>query len=569
MADQVTDPVIRASLRLLGVAAPASAQAASTVLRFLPTPDPVELPAGTLMNLERDAAGRGFTLDEPVVVLPVGPVEVTGRLQRDGGTLEFGHRYTGPRLAGQPVTLLVDVAAAPGVAPSWAATAADVPPAAELVWTVVGPDGSETPVTVTDETGAFRRGGLLRLRWPEVWNAVGAEPCRLRARAEWASYTEAVSIRGVYANAARARHLQPQQRDVSEQLATFAPLPGQRLVLPGTAGVLCAGPGEISLRVTEIDGSEQVWPSVADWTAAGPDDRVVIADRERGELLFGDGRAGRILRVRPGAPATVQYAVGGGELGNVGAGGTWARDGGAELAENPLPAEGGREAEPLSGATTRAAGDLRRADRVVTAPDAETLARTTPGVGVQRAHATVGLHPGFPCADVPTALSVTVVPNANRDGPASQWTRAPQPDDGALSAIAAQLAAGRLLGQEVFALPPAYRRVTVWLTISKTSRTDLLEGRVTDALVRFLDPLRGGPDNSGWPFGDPVRPSALIGVVRDVLGREAEVAELSVTLDDGEGSDCKDQPIGPRELVWLGAAHFSWVAALPAGAGLL
>ena len=58
-----------------------------------------------------------------------------------------------------------------------------------------------------------------------------------------------------------------------------------------------------------------------------------------------------------------------------GSGGAWVRDGGAERAVNPVPATGGREAEPLDRTTMRAGGELRRAARTVTVSDAEDLAR--------------------------------------------------------------------------------------------------------------------------------------------------------------------------------------------------
>ena len=568
MAEQVTDPVTRASLRLLGAGSPSPTRVDRTVLSFRATAAPVERPAGTVMNLDRDAVGRRFTLDEPVVVLPIGAVEVAGRLRAAGDTLELRHHYSGPGLHNQAVSLLADVEAAPGVPPAWSRSAALVPPPAGLVWTAAGPDGTEMPVLVADQTGGFRRSGLLRLAWPAVWNSLGPEPCRLQARAVSGGYTEDVALRGVYANAVPASHREAQQRDIDDQLPNLAPLPGQRLLLPGTQGILLHGAGEVALRVTELDGTEHAWISVPDWTWVGPGDRVLVADRERGELALGDGRAGRILRARPGTSATVTCAVGGGAAGNIGPGGVWASDGGAELADNPVPAAGGSEAEVLAVATQRAAGDLARAGRVVTAADAEELALATPGAGLQRAHATVGLHPGFPCVDVPTAVTVTVVPYAARYQAPGEWTRAPQPDQGALSAAAAQLAAGRLIGQEVFVLPPAYRRVTVWVTISRTSRNDLLQTRVTEALLRFLDPLAGGSDGSGWPFGGPVRPSALIGVVRVVLGHEAEVSDLSAALDDAEATNCADLVLGRRELVWLGEAHTTWVTGVPAGSGL-
>jgi hypothetical protein len=568
MAEQVTAPVVRASLRLLGLTDPSPTRAATTVLCLRPGPAAATLPAGTLMNLEHDTLGRGVTLDEPVTVLPMGPVEVGGRLLAAGDQLELAHDHLGPRLAGRPVSLLVDLSEAPGVAPQWSRAAVEVPPAAELSWTAVGPDGTEAAVAVTDGTGGFRQSGLLRLAWPEVWDRLGGGRCRLRVRAVRGGWTEAVAVRGVYPNAVRATHRQPRQVDVSAQLQALLPLPGQRLQLPGTAGAVLDGPGDVWLRLTEVDGSEHTWTSVADWTWVGPDERVLVVDRARGELVFGDGRSGRVPRPRSAATATVGYALGGGPVGNVGSGSAWARDGGAELASNPLTAEGGAESEPLAAAAQRAAADLARADRTVTAADAEELALATPGVGLQRAHASLGLHPDFPCVEVPTALSVTVVPSAAREAAPAGWTRAPRPDAGALAAAQAQLAGGRLVGQEVFVLPPAYRRVTVWATVSQTARGQTVEARVTEALLRYLDPLEGGSDGRGWPFGAAVRPSALIGVVRTALGPESEVVSLAVALDDEAPTDCADLPIGARELVWLAAVHLSWVTAVPAGGGL-
>ena len=567
-AEQLTDPVIGASLRLLGVAGPAPTRSARTVLCFLPLAAPVQLPVGTLMNLERDALHRAFTLDEPVVVLPIGQIEVAGRLQVAGDVLELIHRYAGPRLSNQPVRLLVDLLAAPDVPPGWSDAAVEVPPAAALQWTAVGPDSSETAVTMTDGTGGFRRSGVLELTWPAVWNALGSEPCRLRVRAVRGSYTEAVQLHGVYANAVRATHREPRQDEVGARLEALLPLPGQRLPLTNTAGAMLDGPGQVSLRLTELDGVEHIWTSVADWGKVGPGDRVLVVDRPRGELVFGDGRAGRIPRIAPGTSAAVTYAIGGGQSGNVSSGSSWARAGGAELASNPTPAEGGADAQTLEAAVRRAADDLATADRPVTVSDAMELVLATPGIGLERVHATVGLHPDFPCVGVPMALTVTAVPYAGREAVSTDWTKAPVPDNGALAAARAQLGGRRLIGQEVFVLPPAYRRVNVWVTVSQTARSEALETRIKDALIRYLDPLRGGSSGDGWPFGGLVRPSALIGVVRSVLGPEADVATLSVALDNEPATDCADLVIGSRELVWLDDVQLTWTTAVPAGGGL-
>src|SRR5262249_51973301 len=158
----------------------------------------------------------------------------------------------------------------------------------------------------------------------------------------------------------------------------------------------------------------------------------------------------------------------------------------------------------------------------------------------------LGLHPDFPCLQIPSAMSVTVVPYADRAGDPATWTPAPVPDAGALTAALSHLGAGRLVAQEVFVLAPIYRRVTVQVTVSRGALSTTLEDRIRAALGRHLDPLCGGPDGTGWPFGGPVRPSDLIGVVSNELGPESVVTELAVALDDGSPSSCDELPIGER-----------------------
>ena len=571
MAEQVTDPTVRASLALLGVPEPAATRAARTVLCLTgPAPGvaaaPVDVPAGTVFTLDGDPRGRRFGTEQAVAVLPVGAFTVTGRMHTPGDTLELAHDYAGPRIAGGRLSLLVDVTAAPGVAPAWSPDAHDVSPAGMLRWTAVGPDGSEAVVAVADGTGGLRRAGLLGVDWPAPWNALGAGPCRLRATLVRGRFTEPVRVRGVHANAVPAAHRVAGVADLGPQLAALLPLPGGRLRLPGTAGQLLDGPDDVRLTLVEQDERPHAWTSVAAWTAIGPQDRVFLADRARGVLVFGDGRAGRIPR--PGPTGSAAYGVGGGEAGNLGPGGFWVRADGPETAVNPVPATGGREAETVADARRRAADDRAQADRTVTLADVAELTMGTPGVGVQRAHSELGLHPDFPCVPVPSAVSVVVVPFAARDGEVTSWTPDPQPDAGTLAAVRARLAGRRLAAQEVFVLPPVYRRVAMTLRVTRSARSPVLEQRVRAALGRHLDPLEGGADGSGWPFGGPVRLSALIGLVADELGPESTVSGLTVALDGGAASACDDLAIAPHELVCLDSVRVEWVLAEPTGGGL-
>jgi hypothetical protein len=564
-AEQATEDAVRSALGLLGLAGPAPARAATTVLA-LSGPSVSRLAAGTAMLLTDDAVGRRFALVGDVDVLPVHAVSWEGRLLDAGDRLDLLLDRDGPRVVDRVLSLLVEVPTS--VPPAWDDDAADVPPPGELRWTAVGPDGAEEDVVVDDGTDGLRRSGLVRASWPEVWNRVGGHGCRLRITSTTGGWPEPARITGVHANAVVARHLVPERADVAAQLAGWLPLPGQVLRVPGTAGLLADGRGEAELTLTERDGTDQIWSAVTTWVGVGPADRVFVIDRERGELHFGDGLAGRVPRPAAHAQAELRYGVGAGALGNPGSHGVWAQEGGAVVGTNPAPATGGADAESVVAARQRATDELARPGRVVTAADAQEIALATPGVAVARAHVSPGHHPGHPCVEVPTALTVTLVPEVDRTRPPDDWTAAPTPDRGLLAAVLARLTAARLLGHEVFVGPPSYRAVRVRLTVSRSGRDEEVRERIIEALRRHLDPLEGGVDGDGWPFGGVVRPSALVGVATRAAGVEATVTKLAVALDDGAWSDCDDRPIGPRDLVWLADAELTWTAAATGGRGL-
>jgi hypothetical protein len=569
MAEQVTEPIVRAGLQLLGLPAPAPALAAVTVLAVTRTGAPAHLPAGTVFGLDDDAAGRRFALAEELWVQPVDGAEVSGRLHADGDALELTlSGDTTVAGAGGTLALLLDLPAVPGVDAAWRPSAVDAPEPAALSWEAVGPDGATTPVDVDDGTRALRRPGILRVPWPGVWDASGGEPRRLRVTAVTASYTEPVRIAAVHANVAVARHRVVGSAGADEQLAGFLPLPGQVLRVDGAAGLLCDGDGDVVLTVTERDGQSHEWRSVRTWVGSGPDARVFVVDRARGELRFGDGRRGRILRPATAPASTIAHALGAGAAGNLGPGSGWSQDGGAAVAVNVVAATDGADPEDLESARQRAADALAARDRTVTAEDARVLAETTPGVGVERAHVTPGLHPGFPCDPIAGALSVTVVPYADRSTEPGAWTATPQPDAGVVAAVGERLQGGRLLGQELFVLTPVYRRVDVEVAVSATGAARDAQQRIEAALATYLDPLKGGSEAEGWPFGEPVRPSALIRVVQETLGPEATVTRVAAALEGGLATDCGDLEIGERELVHLGAVTVRRGAASPLGGGL-
>lgn len=568
MGDQLTEPVVRASLRLLGLEEPRPVGVARTVFSFI-EPPLASLGTGSVMGLVGDDLGRRFSLLGPVSVIPNLTAHATNGARIAGDEVTI--TVTAPPSAPGSVSLLLHVDAPPGVAPSWLATpdADAVHPAASLAWAARGADGSTSRISVDDQTLGFRRVGLLTFDWPSTWDAVGAGDRSLVARLVDGEHTEAITLRSVAANAAVAEHRVAQDHVVDpSRLEAMLALPQQRITLRReAAGALLDGPEDLVVDMTELDGATHRWRGVRSWVGVGPADRVVLIDRRRGAIIFGDGLRGRIPRPASAGPTNVRYHLGGGTDGDVAPARDWAEVDGAATARNVFGASGA-EPETLARALDRSADSLAAVGRTVTEADVVAIALATPGVGVDRAHASTGYHPDFPCDIVPGAISVTVVPYARRQTPSENWSPAPMPDSGLLAAVQAGLDRGRLLGQELFVLAPTYHSVDVRLEIGGARRDRSVETAIDDVLRRHMDSLVGGREGLGWPFGDPVRPSGLVGVVQDLLGPESTVMGVTTSLADGSTSDCGDLEIGPRDLIHLGDLTIRWLDELPSGGGL-
>ncbi|MDT9685264.1 putative baseplate assembly protein [Streptomyces sp. TRM76323] len=587
--DQVPDALVVAVLGLLGLEPPRPARPAATVLRLEArqegTAVPV-VPAGTALT--RDPAGQVvFTLDDDVAVFPLAEgAQVTVWTDRDRTAdlparrgvpllaadgapahVRFTLPLTGAHPAPGPLSLLFELDAPAASAPSWLPGAvADVPPPAELTWSWFRPgtDAHGPFEKVEDGTAGLRRSGVVRLHPPPGWTT---RDSGVLVSTPAATHAAPPRLLQLALNVSAARHLRRRTAggaELREQIDAWLKLPGQRLVLPEAAERLV----EADLRLA---GEE--WRPVPDLTFGGPADRIFVLDRTEGAVVFGDGLTGRIPR--PGRDADVAYAVGGGRDGNGGMTANWVpaeETPAAVTAVNPVRAEGGADPETVAEARRRAAASLGEVTRAVTADDFVTLARTTPGVAVARAHAALGEHPGFPCSRVPGAVTVHLVPAVPRDDLAREdFVAAPRPDPGALCAVAARLERARLLTSEVFVRAPRYRDVAVRADLSgDPADRARVSAVLTGALRRFLDPLVGGDDRDGWPFGQPLRPAALLRAAQRALGDLADVSAVAIGLDGAApDEDCREVPLGPGELPVLRAVRTRIVPAAEPGEGLV
>jgi hypothetical protein len=77
-----------------------------------------------------------------------------------------------------------------------------------------------------------------------------------------------------------------------------------------------------------------------------------------------------------------------------------------------------------------------------------------------------------------------------------------------------------------------------------------LTANVIRSLDRFFDPLKGGPDGAGWPFGRDVYRSEVMQVIEEVPGVD-HVISLEL-LDRCGKATCGNVCLGPAALVAAG-----------------
>jgi hypothetical protein len=211
---------------------------------------------------------------------------------------------------------------------------------------------------------------------------------------------------------------------------------------------------------------------------------------------------------------------------------------------NPLAAWGGAAAETIDQAAGHADQLVESSGRAVTLADYERLAASTPGTRIARVTAIANMHPDFPCYSAPGMITVIVLPYLPQGSP--------MPTPGLLSTVSAYLRPRRVIGTRVEVVGPTYLEVAVQAAVQSmtgTNRTSLQQAIVT-ALNNFLDPLVGGPDGTGWPFGRDVYRSEIMKVIDEVAGVDY-ITSLALVADSGQ-PQCGNVCLGATWLVQAG-----------------
>jgi predicted phage baseplate assembly protein len=401
------------------------------------------------------------------------------------------------------------------------------------VWEMSTGRPEDNPAFVTlevveDTSGGLTRAGVLRVVLPpgdligaptndvrqQVRAGVGDRPPRLDDAKQEATLVTWIRLRPLEALQSfsltwvgiNAVEIDQRRTRGSQLLAASNGAADQQMQLP-TGSV---DPHTLRIEVDEPGVGYREWRQVDDLSIAGRDDGVYTLDAEAGTIAFGNGLRGRI----PNDGARVRVAFmrsGGGRAGNLPAGSL--KDITAvrltnEPAKNlkvvqPLPTEGGEDAETLDQAERRIPAVIAHRDRAVTENDFRQLAREAPGVRVSRVEVLPRFKPQQRRSGVPGVVSVIVLPQQDDRHPPN-----PRPDRPFLERMHAYLDARRPIATELYTIGCEYVpiAVSIGVSIDEGAEHDTVLTATREALRRFLWPLApGGPHETGWPLGKSVR----------------------------------------------------------------
>ncbi|MQA85090.1 MAG: putative baseplate assembly protein [Streptosporangiales bacterium] len=400
-----------------------------------------------------------------------------------------------------------------------------------LVWEAWNGEDWEECEIERDETGGLNRPGDVVLHVPRthVMSSIeeqeaGWVRCRVLAAEEGQpAYSESPQVHGFTAETiggtAEAIHA---QIITDEVIGTSDGVPGERFSLHHRPVV----PGYEPVVVEVVhDGAVGDWQQVETFAHSGPNDRHFHLDAAPGEVSFGPAvrlpgggvrtygavpPKGAMLRVRV-------YHTGGGRRGNV------ARHAISVLKtsipyiariDNRRPAVGGVDGEDIENAKMRGPILLHTRDRAVTAADYEQLARQAAPEAARVRCAPVA-------EDEPGVVRLLVVPRAADNRGRLEFEHL-VPDNDTLRRIAEYLQDRRAIGTRVVVEPPTYQGITVVARLRPRPRVkpERLHDEALEALYRYFNPITGGPDGDGWPFGRPVNVGEVYAVFQQLSGTE-------------------------------------------------
>jgi predicted phage baseplate assembly protein len=402
----------------------------------------------------------------------------------------------------------------------------DFPP---LVWEAWNGASWEECDVSTDQTGGLNRDGYIDVHVPRTHTVSVIDEQRagwLRARVVepiegQPAYSASPLIHGLMAGTVGgtvdAIHAELVEREV---MGESEGVPGQRFVVHR---IPVAASADFRLEVSTSEGWEE-WTEVQHFAESTSADQHYIFDPVAGEVRFGPAvrELNGTIRQHGAVPpkgAFVQmrsYATGGGRLGNVAKGALQSMRSSipyVAAVENRRPATGGVDAEDIEAAKDRGPIVLRTRSRAVTAEDFEFLTReAAPEIARVRCIAAgTGPEAG--------TVKVLAVPAAPQQQARIRFEDL-VPTAETLERIREKLDRSRLVGTRVLIEPPTYQGVTIVATVRARPRASVsrIREEAVARLHEYFNPLVGGPEGTGWPWGRPVQAGEAYSVLQSING---------------------------------------------------
>lgn len=533
-------------------------QAASVLLTFYlsaPQEEIILVPQGTAASTSRADGGEAivFTTDAPLSIRPAKLAHIIVRQRNEAGNL-FYREIALQRLEREftpfsPIRPQVGEAIYFGfedaldlhlIALDMDCVRAGglniIPEAPPLLWQAWGEGGWADAEVESDTTGGMSWPGQVRLHLPRMapTEIEGSTAYWVRCQVREPKgieqpYATSPILRAVTAATWGATVTATHATEaLAETLGRSDGSPGQVFRLEHTP-VLPRRPGEcVEIWQAGMETWEP-WTEVETLAESGPEDKHYLLDSVTGEIFFGPAlrqRDGTVKRygAMPPRGADIRfsrYRYGGGTAGNIRAGAITELKTAISYVDrvvNRQPAQGGLDQETLEHAIFRARNLLRSRYRAVTTADYEHLILDRFRGRVARTlclQATLG---GTPA---PGQVYVLIIPAISEEE-ARGYIPLPRLalSDDLRDEIAAFLNERRLLTTQLAVRAAGYKRVRVEADVVARPGADerRLQQQIIAALNRFINPILGGAEGTGWPFGRELYLSDLYVCIQQVEG---------------------------------------------------
>ena len=414
--------------------------------------------------------------------------------------------------------------------------AADVPKRV-LEWSYSSADGW-SPLPVEDGTNGFVQRGFVQFIAPPAQSKTKYFGRELYwVKIEFPSEANNVEVEGVYLNCVPVTQSVSVENEIlgssdgsASQSFTLAHTPAFELEVWVLEPKRPASGLWLEDRFGE--GYRVLWKGVKNLDLVAADARCYSFDSYSGEISFGDGVHGMIPPIAKNG-ITASYRYGGGSAGNVNSGKI------TKLADtlsyidkvfNPVPAEGGADAQSLESLMRTAPLRIKHRYRAVRSEDYEALVMES-------------------SSDV---AKVEVVPGVGRvdlfilpyGGEAK-----PLPSIKLVKRVEEYIGSHAPATAKTGVMPPIYVPVDVDIEVltGEWSLAARIRHELTKRVERFLHPLEGGRESGGWEFSEAPSVADIIALAGNIEGVEGIVSmKISVAVPN---DDIVELSLGDNETV--------------------